>query len=544
MRYALTASEMRAIDAETIKRHVKGAVLMEHAGAAVASEIVKRTDKKRALAVVVSGKGNNGGDGFVVSRLLKRQGWRVRTYLVGKAAEVKGDALLNLKRLKRQGGAITQIGEKSWERLVADLGKADVVVDAIFGTGFEGEPRGLAADVIEVINALGGRPRSRPANRIFAVDIPSGVDATTGKASVAVQADVTVTMGFPKRGHFLFPGKELAGEVVVADIGIPQDAADKAAVEAPAAEAGGPVKVADRTDIKSALLVRPPDAHKWSCGHVACVCGSTGLTGAAALTSISALRAGAGLVTLAIPRSLNTIMEVKLTEVMTIPVDETPEGSLSMGALGSLIALSARANCAAIGPGLSQNEETQEVVRALLARLDRPCVLDADGINAFAGRSDLLARPAFPLVITPHAGEAARLFGVAKTEIAARPIEFARKKARDLCVVLVLKGAPTVIAGPDGEVYINTTGNEGLATAGSGDVLTGLIAGLMAQGTSPLEAAYCGAYIHGLCGDELRDSIGRGFLAGEVSSEIPRAMRIITEGSAACRIFRQAPIEF
>jgi hydroxyethylthiazole kinase-like uncharacterized protein yjeF len=538
MKFVLTASEMRAIDAEAIKRHVKGATLMERAGAAVASGIAGRAEKKRALAVIVCGKGNNGGDGFVVARILKRQGWRVRTYLVGRAAEVKGDALLNLKRLKRQGTTVTQLGESARKSqppksFHADLQKADVVVDAIFGTGFEGEPRGLAAEVIEAINAQ----RHRSGTPVFAVDIPSGVDATSGKARLAVRADFTVTMGLPKRGHFLFPGKQLAGDLIVADIGIPREVVEMMT-------AGASVEIADRSDIRDALPERAPDAHKWSCGHVVGICGSAGLTGAAALASISALRAGAGLVTLAIPQSLNDIMEVKLTEVMTVPVDETPERSLSMGALGSLLALSARATCVAVGPGLSQNEETQEVVRALVARLDRPCVLDADGINAFAGRADLLAGPAIPLVITPHAGEAARLFGVAKSKIAARPIEFAREKARDLGLVFLLKGAPTVIAGPGGEAFINTTGNEGLATAGSGDVLTGIIAGLLAQGAPALDAACCGAYIHGLCGDELKDSIGRGFLAGEIAAEIPRAIRIITEGSVTCRIFGQSPIEF
>jgi NAD(P)H-hydrate epimerase len=457
--------------------------------------------------VVVCGKGNNGGDGFVVARLLKRRR-RVRVYLVGKPSEVKGDALVNLKRCRRAGIKVTQIGKTSWKAFEKDLDAADLVVDAIFGTGFEGEPHGLAGDVIGAINRC-------DATKI-AVDIPSGVNATTGEAGLAVKARATVTMGFPKRGHLLLPGKAFTGDLTVADIGIPEEVVLRAGLN---------TYMPEVRDLEATLPKRPPDAHKWSCGHVACICGSTGLTGAAALASLSALRAGAGLVTLAVPRSLNAIMEVKLTEVMTLPVDETPQGSFSMRALDALRDLIGRADCVALGPGLSQNDETAEVVRALVAGLDRPCVLDADGLNAYAGRADALRSLGFPLIITPHVGEAVRLLGVDKAEIIKRRLEFASEVARDLGLVLVLKGAPTVVAGPAGDVFINPTGNEGLATAGSGDVLTGIIAGLVAQGLPALEAAWCGAYVHGLCGDmRLRQWGHVGFLAGEIAQVIPDAL--------------------
>lgn len=525
MRPVVTARQMRAIDEETIRGHVTGLELMERAGAAVAAEIARLWPPGRvrdlARVIVICGKGNNGGDGLVVARHLKRRRHRVKVYLVGKPSDLKGDALVNLKRCGRAGIKVNAVGVRTWKTFAGDIEKSDLIVDAIFGTGFEGEPHGLAADVITAINA------SKAVK--IAVDIPSGVNASTGEAGLAVRACTTVTMGLPKRGHLLLPGKCFTGELVTADIGIPPRVVARAAPK---------VGLPEKDDVRAAIPERPPDSHKWSCGHVVCICGSTGLTGAAALTAVSALRAGAGLATLAIPRSLNAIMEVKLTEVMTLPVDETPEGGFSMRALGALRALVERANCVAIGPGLSQHEETLELARTLVETLGRPCVLDADGINAFAGRPDCLRRLAFPLVITPHAGEAARLFAVEKSEIVKRPIEFAAEKAKDLGLVFVFKGAPTIIAGPSGEVFINPTGNQGLSTAGSGDVLTGVIAGLVAQGAAPLEAAYAGAYIHGRCADLLARFEGVNFLAGQVSQAIPHAIQSIVGRSPRYRVWQ------
>lgn len=529
MKPVVTARQMREIDQMTIRDHVPGIKLMERAGEAVAEEILTRPfgfDEvgPRQRIVVVCGKGNNGGDGFVAARLLKRRRCAVSVYLIGKAAEVKGDAQTDLKRCRRAGVKTAELTRTTWKSFLRDLAGKPIIVDAIFGTGFEGEPRGLAAEAIEAINGSGGVR--------VAVDIPSGVDATTGAAALAVKADITVTMGLAKRGHLLFPGKALTGALTVADIGIPGQVIE---------DAGLGVMLPERDDVRAALPKRAPDAHKWACGHVACVCGSTGLTGAAALVSEAALRTGAGLVTLAVPRSLNAIMEVKLTEAMTLPVEETPEGSFALGSLDALRGLAGRADCVAVGPGLSQNPGTAELVRDLVAGLDRPCVLDADGLNAFAGSADRLRRPKFPLVLTPHLGEAARLFGADKGEVARRRIEFAAEAARDLGLVMVLKGAPTVVAGPDGRAFINPTGNAGLATAGSGDVLTGIIAGLIAQGVPPLAAAYAGVFIHGECGDRLSMGQGRGFLASEIAGFIPMAMATLA-GSWRAEVLKRMGI--
>ena len=504
----VTASEMRAIDEETIRDHVAGLKLMESAGRGVADEIIRTLKpRKRSKIIILCGKGNNGGDGFVVARLLKRKGYSPMTYLIGKRSGIKGDAAVNLKRCAKGRIRVQELAKIN-KPFADQVSGADIIVDAIFGTGFSGRPRGLAADVIEVVNATQGIK--------VAVDVPSGVDATSGKATLAVAANLTVTMALPKTGHMFFPGRALAGELVVHDIGVPAEVIMRANLQ---------TFVLGKTDIQQTLPERPPDAHKWSCGHVVAICGSTGYTGAAALTSMSALRAGCGLVTLVIPRSLNPIMEVKLTEVMTSPVEETPQGSLSRKAGPKIEEMLERADAVALGPGLSQNSDTMKLVRSIVPRLKGPCVLDADGLNAFAGKARRLKGLAFPLIITPHAGEASRLFGVDKDAILGRRVDFTREVAHDLGLVMVLKGAPSVVAGPDGDAYINPTGNQGLATAGSGDVLTGMIAGFLAQGMPALEAASSGVYMHGLLGDMLLEERGYfGFTAGELVDKIPEAM--------------------
>ena len=505
----LTAGEMRAIDEETIRDFIPGITLMENAGRGVTEELLARfKPKKNDLIVIVCGKGNNGGDGFVVARMLAKQGYRVKAYLAGKPADVKGDAAVNLRKCTKAGVPVHSVDEKSLTRLDRDLDKAGIIVDAMFGTGFEGKPHGPAADIIEAIN-------DSPAVHV-AVDIPSGVNASTGEAEIAVEADLTVTMALPKVGHLLLPGKALMGELVVHDIGVPPEVVVR----------HNPKTMAlSGLDVISSIPPRPPDAHKWSCGHAVTICGSTGLTGAATLASIAAMRSGCGLVTLVVPRSLNTVMEIKLTEVMTLPVDDTPAGTFAYKARGAILDFLQKADAVALGSGISTNPETVKLVRYLLPRIGRPCVLDADGINAFAGEAKRLKALPFPLIITPHAGEASRLFGVDKNKIIARPIDFARKTAGDLGLIMVLKGAPTVIAEPNGDVFVNPTGNQGLATAGSGDVLTGIIAGLLAQGVDPVEAAAGGAYLHGYLGDMLFHEYGHvGFLASDLAEAIPEAL--------------------
>ncbi|MGQ9809937.1 MAG: NAD(P)H-hydrate dehydratase [bacterium] len=508
----VTADEMRKLDQMTIEKALTGLRLMENAGRGVVENLIGAfKPEKSSTIVIICGKGNNGGDGFVVSRLLKRKGYKVRVFLIGTRDEVTGDAAVNLSRCVKAGIRVFELNEKNFDTLENVIDKCSVVVDAIFGTGFQGEPKGIARKAIELINNCSAKKIS--------VDIPSGVNASTGEAVTAVKADLTVTMALPKRGLVLFPGRIYAGRMVAQDIGIPFDLISQADLK---------TFLLTPPDVATALPKRSPSAHKWSCGHVVVISGSRGLTGAASLTSISALRAGAGLVTLAIPESLNPILEVKLTEVMTYPVDETPEASFSIKAKEKLLKLVEKATVVALGPGLSQNPETKALVRQILPVLGKPCVLDADGINALAGHLEILKSLTSPLVVTPHPGEASRLLGIETSQIIRDPIESARRAASQLGVVFVLKGAPTFIARPDGNVFVNPTGNAGLATAGSGDVLTGLISGLIAQGMSIADAACAGVFIHGELGEMLlREKGYYGFLAGDLSERIPQAIASI-----------------
>ena len=351
---------------------------------------------------------------------------------------------------------------------------------------------------------------------MVAVDVPTGVSADTGAiARRAVRADLTVTFGCPKRGHFLYPGRAFTGTLEVVDIGLAPDALSAAAL---------PISVATPSEMARLLPGRDPRAHKRSVGRVLVVGGSVGLTGAVALAAHAALRAGAGYVQVAVPKSLNDVLEIKLTEEMTLPMPETAERSLAMAALEPLIARVADADVVALGSGLSRHRESAEVARRVLAESERPVVLDADGLNAFEGGADAISRARAPRVLTPHVGEMHRLTGLPAAEIEARRIDVAREWAQRWSAVVVLKGAPTVTASPEGLATLNPTGNPGMATAGTGDVLTGVIAALLAQGVSPYDAARLGVYLHGVAGDLAAGEKGQiGLVAGDVVERLPAA---------------------
>jgi NAD(P)H-hydrate epimerase len=386
---------------------------------------------------------------------------------------------------------------------------ADVVIDAILGTGASGKLDSHLAKIVGIMNDV-------EAFKV-AVDAPTGVEVDTGNLmGEAFRADLTVTFGLPKRGHFLFPGCGYAGTLSVVDIGIPRKAIE---------EAGLDVVLIEDDDARSFLPQRPPDAHKGTCGTVLIIAGSEGFTGAAALAGESALISGAGLVHLGIPRSLNDILEVKLTEVITKPLPETGERTLSTGAIGKIIELARGARCVAIGPGLSLHAETKSLVRELLTRITLPVVLDADGINALAGNPEILAQRKRPTLITPHPGELARLTGDSPGDINRDRIEYARKYAKEWNVVLLLKGAPTVVSRPDGFTCINCTGNAGMASGGTGDVLTGMAASLITQGADAFEAAVSAAYFHGLAGDLAASHLGEmGLTASDILDYLPLVM--------------------
>ena len=509
------AEAMRALDRHTIETlGVPGELLMESAGRAVAEAVLaeRAGGARPGPVLVVCGVGNNGGDGFVAARHMALLGVPVRVALVGDARKLRGDAAANWKRLERLGVA----------REPARFRTAGVaiVVDALFGTGLDRKIEGAAAAAIRRIAA------ARPPACVVAVDLPSGLDADTGMAhGSAVEADVTVTLGLPKLGLALEPGRSLAGRILVARIGI-ADAlpSDEERRVGPAAGA----ELWTAAGAARCLPARPAAGHKGSFGHVLVVAGSRGKAGAAALAAEGAARAGAGLVTIACPAGINEILQVKRTETMTAPVADTAEGGLSAGSLTAILALARERDVVALGPGLGREAETQKLVRDLAARVTAPLVIDADGLFGLAGESAALKARKAATILTPHPGEAARLLATTPAAINADRVGAARRLAEKTASIVVLKGAGTVISGPDGRVAVNPTGGPVLGSGGTGDVLTGIVAALLAQGLAPFEAAALAAWLHGWAGDRLAARRGRsGVLAGELAAELPEAVEAL-----------------
>ncbi len=509
----VTANEMAEIDRYTIDSiGIPGMVLMENAGVCVVQEIKRLLDSvKDKNVLVLCGKGNNGGDGFVVSRHLRNMGTQVTTIVFGRKDKIKGDAKTNLDIYEKVGGEVL------WETTpehIGNLASIDLIVDALLGTGVQGPLKSPLDEIVHLIN--------RAHCPVVAIDLPTGMHADTGQIyGECVNATVTVTMAHPKMGLLFYPGKKHAGDVVVADIGIPHHIVCEKDIKS--------FQITNDY-VREMLPKRPQDTYKNKCGHVLLLAGSAGLTGAATLSSEAVLRAGAGMAVLGIPESLNVIMEQKLTEVMTLPLPETDEHTISVKALEQLGEKLQWAEVLAIGPGLSTHSETCKLVFELLQNEDKTIVLDADGINCFANNRERLRSSQSQIIITPHPGELARLFKCRASDISSNVIEYVTKAAAELNVTVVLKTAPTVIASPEGDVYINSTGNAGMATAGMGDVLTGVIAGLAAQGMRCLSAAISGVYLHGFAGDLAQRNLGEfGMIAGDVLKYVPEALKEIQQ---------------
>nr|WP_092074614.1 NAD(P)H-hydrate dehydratase [Dendrosporobacter quercicolus]NSL47572.1 NAD(P)H-hydrate dehydratase [Dendrosporobacter quercicolus DSM 1736]SDN05463.1 NAD(P)H-hydrate epimerase [Dendrosporobacter quercicolus] len=506
-----TASEMRAIDRCAIEEYgIPGIVLMENAGV----EVVKAAESMLAGLVnkkitIFAGKGNNGGDGFVAARHFSNKGAKVKVFLLGNQAEIQGDAAINCHIAGKMGIDIVEIsGERDWDKVNIATAFTDCLIDALVGTGFKGE---LSLEMKRLIAAMNGA--NKP---VLAIDLPSGVAADTGQVvTAAVQATRTVTLGLPKPGVLLYPGAAFTGELLVADIGLPQALLTGENLKQNVLTAG---------HICDVLPKRCSDAHKGMCGKVLVVAGSQGLTGAAALTSNAALKSGAGLVTLAVAEGIHDIMEIKLTEVMTAPLPEIAKGVLGQAALSPILTLAGKCDALALGPGLGSHAETRLLVREILQAVDKPLIIDADGLNAVAETGELLANALALPVLTPHPGEMARLIGLSVDEVNQDRIYVARQAAEQFGSVVVLKGARTIVAYPDGEVYINTSGNAGMATGGAGDVLTGVIGSFIAQGLSSHTAAIAGVYVHGLAGDIAAQAGLAGLTAGDVLNSVPAAL--------------------
>jgi NAD(P)H-hydrate epimerase len=493
---------------------IQSLLLMENAGRGIADVIEEYFEIDRLVVLIVAGKGNNGGDGFVIARHLKNRGASVHTIVLGRKREIKGDARTNLEILERSGIKVTEITEPdTLKSKIKDIGPVDLVVDAIFGTGFTGKPEGIFKQAISIINQTRGF--------IIAVDIPSGVSTDDGSVEgEAIEADATVALCLLKRGHFLYPGRSFSGDVWIADIGIPYHKI----------EPEGTLLLLTDSEIQSLLPARPPAGNKGTFGKVLVLAGSRGYSGAAALTARAAQKIGAGLVRLGIPKSLSDPMESKLTEVIKIPLAETEAETFSLKAYTRISRLLLDSSVVALGPGIALHPETKKLVAKILAGSNVPVVLDADGLNSIAGKTDLFAKTKTPLVLTPHPGELARLIDRSANEIDKNRIEVATEVARDFKAVVVLKGAPTVIAEPGGKVFINPTGNSGLASGGTGDVLTGFIAGLIGQGLGPLAASKVGVYLHGLAADlAVDDTTEYALVASDLIDYLPQALKSILD---------------
>ena len=519
----VTAAEMRELDRAAIEgRNIPSLRLMENAGLSVAREMERSFGSLRGKTVtVVAGKGQNGGDGFVVARLLRKKHCTARVALLTSPSSLTGDAATNLKKFQKAGGRCHAVDNASaLDSVLAPLLHAsDLLVDAIFGTGLNAPVKGIPASAISMMNAC-GRP-------IVAIDLPSGLDGDSGAVlGTAVAAALTVTLARPKRGLYLGAGPNHTGLIRVADIGIPTDLIAAAKI---------PVTLLHAADIRPLLPHRPRTAHKGTFGHAGIIAGSVGKTGAAAMAAMAALRVGTGLVTVAAPRSLSDVLEAKLLEAMVFPLPETEARTLSRQALEPILTFAADKTALAIGPGIGTHPETQALVHSLLGETKQPMVLDADGLNAVAGHADRLGRASGPLILTPHPGEMARLLVTTPAEIQRDRLGAASRLARERNVFVVLKGAGTIVAAPDGRLAVNSTGNPGMATAGTGDVLTGMIAGLLAQGCAPWEAACAGAFLHGLAGDLAAAEEGEtGLIAGDVIRAIPRAIqRVLADHAPA-----------
>ena len=524
----VTAAAMRDIDRTAIhEMGIPSRTLMESAGRAVAEAILSHFGIEEARRpLIVAGKGNNGGDGLVVARLLKEAGAQPRVVMIAGEQELSPDPAAMLAAWRAVGGTVEFLAdEPAVARWFQNPPAGDVVVDALLGTGASGAPKGAILDAIRGINRLG--------RSVAAIDIPSGIDPDSGAVpGVAVDADLTVTLGLPKRGLHLHPARERVGVLEIADIGIPREATMAADVR--------DFLVQD-DDAPAWLPQWPRNAHKGTRGRLLIVGGSEGLTGAPCLAAGAALRVGAGLVTVGVPSSLNDVVAAKLTEAMTLPLPQAPARCLAPEAMAAIDAFDrTRLSAVVLGPGLSRREPAEAFARSMVARFDRPMVVDADALAAFEGGVDRLARrtpdnpdgAAGPLVLTPHPGEAAWLMERSIGDIDANRIDLAREWSHKLGQVLVLKGAPTVIGSPEGEAFVNSTGGPLLATGGTGDVLAGLIGGLLAQGVQPLHAALLGVHLHGFLADLFEERRGpRGLIASDLIDLVPVALGELHERS-------------
>lgn len=514
----LNSEQMRNMDRWAMEEiGIIGPILMENAGLAIVREILVRFPGIRhEKVVVVAGKGNNGGDGFVVARHLFNRGSRPRVLLLAKKTDLRGDAALNLSIADNFGIPIDEIlGEEDWSAARPVLDEATILIDAVFGTGLTKPAARLYARVIGDINDASGFK--------LAVDIPSGLSSDTFQIiGPCVKADLTVTMAAPKIPHVFPPAEEKIGELVTADIGLPPFMFDNPEFK---------LEMLEEESIRAFFRPRARDAHKGSFGHLLVLSGSMGKTGAAVMAGEAALKSGAGLVTIGTPRSCQPVVAREMAELMTEPLAETPAWSLAEEALDRILELAAGKDAVLIGPGLSTHESTARLLFELLPRLEQPVVLDADALNILSKDTAILKTLKQDIVLTPHPGEFARLIGKDTAEVAAGKLELAPEFAREHGVILVLKGYRTLIAAPNGRVLVNPTGNPGMATGGSGDVLSGIASAMVMGAGDILQSVAAAVFIHGLSGDLAARKAGEiSLVAGNITTHLPEAFLAFSGG--------------
>lgn len=507
-----TVEEMRALDRRAMTEHaVPDYILMENAGEAVFFVIVREFGVRGQRFVVLSGAGNNGGDGFVVARKLHSTGGHVQVFVLGDPAGYRDAALLNFEMATKCGAAIFVQAET--EKIKQAIAECDAVVDGLFGTGITREVAGPFREVIEAVNRS-GKP-------VFSIDIPSGVDGNTGAVrGLAVRATATVTFGLPKRGNLLYPGAELCGRLFVTHISFPQQLQDSD-------------EIAVYVNQPSPLPPRRVDGHKGSFGDVLFIAGARNYFGAPAFSALSLLKAGGGYSRLAAPRSVTPYVASLASEIVFAPQEETEVGSLALSAEKELLEIAGSVDFAVLGPGLSLAAETQELVRRLAAGIARPILIDGDGLTAVAEDLEVVRGRSETTVLTPHPGEMSRIADIPIAQVQSDPIAVVQRVAGDLGTIVVLKGAHSLIGLPDQRVYINLSGNSGMASAGSGDVLTGTIAAMYGLGLPIEEAVRTGVFMHGFAGDLAAQKKGEdGITARDVLEQLPLATKLYREDYA------------
>ncbi len=520
---AALGTRMREIDSTAINRRgISGEILMERAGESLTDVILNKIEEETALSdkkkitekttdcVIVCGGGNNGGDGYVAARLLENAGKKVKLYSLSDPEKLTGDAKLNYQRYIDMKGEVTEL-KKEWapEIFKKEAENSLTVVDAVFGTGLARTVEGLAKDVIESINSC--------SSYTISVDIPSGVSADSGRIlGTAVKADCTVTFQMNKYGMCVQPGRDMAGNIIVTDIGLPQDLCD---------ENRGTVCVPEKKDIVQMIPERRTDMNKGNAGKVLIVAGNRGMAGAAVLAAGAAYRSGAGLVRVAAVWDVLQTVQSAIPEATCLILNEDVNNNIEM--------ISEEADnydAVVIGPGLGKSRETGILVKYLLKNIKKPMVLDADGINLICDEPEILRKCKAPVVLTPHPGEMGRLLGISAGEVNENRPEIAQKFAAEYNIVLVLKGAGSLTACQDGTVYLNCTGNSAMATAGSGDVLSGITGAFLAAGIPAGKAAAAAVYVHGMSGDFCREKIGEhGTIASDIAEKTAEVMKVLTE---------------